>query len=109
MRARDLAITGLLAACGASGAHPGTAASGPPDDGGLDGGIDAVDGHPECDVAATPATCAGWASTTGSFATDTLPGAVAIADLDRDGHPDLAVASNWNGTVSVLLSRGDAT
>ncbi len=39
------------------------------------------------------------------------PAAVAIADLNRDGKPDLAVADfyYYRSTVSVLLGRGDGT
>jgi FG-GAP-like repeat len=35
--------------------------------------------------------------------------AVAVADLSRDGHLDLATANSVAGTVSVLLGRGDGT
>jgi uncharacterized protein (TIGR03437 family) len=37
------------------------------------------------------------------------PQTVAIGDLNRDGIPDLAVASNGSNTVSVLLGKGDGT
>ena len=35
--------------------------------------------------------------------------AIAAADLDGDGHPDLALANEVDNTVSVLLGRGDGT
>jgi hypothetical protein len=42
-----------------------------------------------------------------------LPSAVAIADVNRDGHGDVIVASlgsvGSDGTVSVLLSNADGT
>ena len=37
------------------------------------------------------------------------PHAVAVADLDGDGKPDLAVTGYDDGTVSVLLNNGDGT
>jgi hypothetical protein len=39
-------------------------------------------------------------------------GSVAVADLNGDGKPDLAVTTNWNevfGSVGVLLGNGDGT
>jgi hypothetical protein len=43
------------------------------------------------------------------FGTGFHPGSVAIADLNADGRPDLAVASLSSWTVSVLLGNGDGT
>jgi Flp pilus assembly secretin CpaC len=37
------------------------------------------------------------------------PVSVAIADFNKDGHPDLAVANQTAGTVSILLGNGDGT
>jgi hypothetical protein len=37
------------------------------------------------------------------------PFSVAVGDLDRDGHLDLAVANYGGGSVSVLLGNGDGT
>src|SRR5207253_2094794 len=34
---------------------------------------------------------------------------VAVADFNRDGIPDLAVANNDSNTVTVLLGNGDGT
>jgi Flp pilus assembly secretin CpaC len=42
------------------------------------------------------------------FPTGNNPAAVAVADLNGDGHLDLAVA-NLDGTVSILLGAGDGT
>ena len=36
-----------------------------------------------------------------------LPYAVAVADFNRDGHPDLAVANAGSNSVSILLYRSD--
>src|SRR6266545_1636194 len=38
-----------------------------------------------------------------------VPVSVAIADLNADGRPDLAVANATSSTVSVLLGNGDGT
>jgi len=37
------------------------------------------------------------------------PVSVAIADFNKDGHPDLAVANQTDGTISILLGNGDGT
>ncbi len=37
------------------------------------------------------------------------PLSVTIGDLDGDGNPDLAVANEWDGNISVLLGNGDGT
>ncbi|HEV2495377.1 MAG TPA: FG-GAP-like repeat-containing protein [Terriglobia bacterium] len=37
------------------------------------------------------------------------PGAVAVADFNGDGKPDLAVANSLDGTVSILIAKGDGT
>jgi hypothetical protein len=42
------------------------------------------------------------------YATDLSPEDVATADLNRDGHADLVVATG-NNSVSVLLGKGDGT
>jgi hypothetical protein len=49
-----------------------------------------------------------FASPVGSFA-GTTPVAVAIADLDGDGRPDLAVANRDSNDVSVLLALAGAS
>jgi hypothetical protein len=66
-------------------------------------------------VGASIAACSGTspAQTCGFARTDhrvgSGPSAVVVADLDRDGDLDLAVANNTSGTVSVLLGNGDGT
>jgi hypothetical protein len=44
-----------------------------------------------------------------NYPTGTGATAVAVADLNGDGIPDLAVADAYNSTVSVLLGNGDGT
>ncbi len=44
-----------------------------------------------------------------SFDTGNSPYSVAIADLNADGRPDLAVANYSSNSVSVLLGNGDGT
>jgi hypothetical protein len=44
-----------------------------------------------------------------AYPTDVDPVFVAIADFNRDGKPDLAVANQLASTVSVLLGNGDGT
>jgi Flp pilus assembly secretin CpaC len=43
------------------------------------------------------------------FDTGKGPISVAIADFNKDGHPDLVVANQMDGTISVLLGNGDGT
>ena len=56
-----------------------------------------------------------WANGNGTFGTRTdfaiggRPRSLAIADLNADGRPDLAVAPYLSGVVSVLLGNGDGT
>jgi type II secretory pathway component GspD/PulD (secretin) len=47
--------------------------------------------------------------TTISLPSGFQPTALAAADLNGDGHTDLAVADSGNNTVSVLLGNGDGT
>jgi hypothetical protein len=49
-----------------------------------------------------------FAGTT-SYATGKSPAEVAIGDLNGDGKPDLAIANQDGGTVSVLPNRGDGS
>lgn len=44
-----------------------------------------------------------------AFAVGSSPGAVNVADLNRDGKPDVVVANSGGGTISVLLGNGDGT
>jgi hypothetical protein len=39
------------------------------------------------------------------FATGSFPAAIAVADLNNDGHPDFAAANLFGNNVSVLLNR----
>src|SRR5262245_52636959 len=43
------------------------------------------------------------------FRVGSAPVAVAVADVNRDGHPDLVVANRDSSTVSVLLGNGNGT
>src|SRR5215831_13576494 len=43
------------------------------------------------------------------YATRSNPRAVAVGDLDGDGHLDLAVANELDNSVSVLINHGDGT
>jgi hypothetical protein len=45
----------------------------------------------------------------GTLATGIKPLAVAIADVNRDGKPDLVVANSGSKSVSVLLGNGNGT
>ena len=44
-----------------------------------------------------------------NYDADDHPFSVAIGDLNGDGHPDLVVANEWSGNVSVLLGNGDGS
>ena len=41
--------------------------------------------------------------------TGSVPQGIAIADFNADGKPDMAVANQTDGTVSILLGNGDGT
>jgi predicted NUDIX family NTP pyrophosphohydrolase len=82
-----------------------------------------ADGRPDLAVANTnpdsysPTVSVLLGNGDGTFGTKTdfgtgsgfLPSSVAIADLNADGRPDLAVAIAGSNTVSVLLGNGDGT
>jgi hypothetical protein len=42
-----------------------------------------------------------------AYAVGSGPDSVAVSDFNGDGIPDLAVANSRDGTVSVLLGKGD--
>ena len=44
-----------------------------------------------------------------SYSVGTTPAAIAIGDFNGDGKPDLAVANQGSGNVSILLGNGDGT
>ncbi len=43
------------------------------------------------------------------YTAGTGPSSVAIADFNKDGHPDLVVANQIDGTLSILFGNGDGT
>ena len=66
-------------------------------------------------VACRPALQVGTASAAvtftpaSKFTADKLPASVAIGDLNADGRPDLAVANDFTGNVSVLLATASGS
>jgi sugar lactone lactonase YvrE len=50
-----------------------------------------------------------FSATPSSLSVGTYPTSVAPADFDGDGRPDVAVASSYNGTMSVLLTKPTET
>src|SRR6266481_620519 len=44
-----------------------------------------------------------------NYASGNGPISVAIADVNKDGHPDLVVANETDGTLSIFLGNGDGT
>jgi hypothetical protein len=55
------------------------------------------------------ATTAALTFASSTYPTGSNPYAVAVADFNRDGIPDLVVTNNGSNTVSVLLGKGDGT
>jgi hypothetical protein len=45
----------------------------------------------------------------GTFSAGTKPLGVVVADVNRDGHPDLITANSASNSVSVLLGNGNGT
>ena len=60
-------------------------------------------------AAAAQALLAGLTLPRTDYDTGKGPISVAIADFNKDGHPDLAVANQTDGTISILLGNGDGT
>jgi Flp pilus assembly secretin CpaC len=58
-------------------------------------------------AAAAQALLSGLTLPRTDFDTGKGPVSVAIADFNKDGHPDLAVANQTDGTISILLGIGD--
>ena len=52
---------------------------------------------------------AGADFTTKDYTVGSLPTNVLVYDFNGDGKPDLAVLNNGDGTVSILLNKGDGT
>src|SRR5262249_55432254 len=46
---------------------------------------------------------------TTTMVTGDKPSSIAVGDVDRDGHQDVAVSNYDDGTTVVLLGRGDGT
>lgn len=57
----------------------------------------------------SPALLAGLSLPRTDYATGKSPVSMAIADFNRDGHPDLVVANQADGTISIFLGNGDGT
>ena len=55
------------------------------------------------------ALLAGFTPPRTDYDTGKGPISVAIADFNKNGHPDLAVANQSDGTISILLGNGDGT
>jgi hypothetical protein len=77
------------------------------------GGTASVGGSTTIGGTATTATCTWGFGPPTAYAAGEAPETIAIADFDRDGHPDLAV-KNYGGdpgghTLNTLHNRGDGT
>jgi Flp pilus assembly secretin CpaC len=57
----------------------------------------------------TNGTQVGTFGTQTTVATGNGPAGIAAADFNNDGHPDLAVTNQTDGTVSIILGNGNGT
>lgn len=57
----------------------------------------------------TPAQAQTYVFNQAVFNVGQTPQAMAVGDLNGDGKPDLAVVSNMNGTLSILIGKADGT
>jgi Flp pilus assembly secretin CpaC len=60
-------------------------------------------------AAVAAALTSGLSLPTNTYDVGQAPISVAIADFNEDGKPDLAVANQKDGTISILLGNGDGT
>lgn len=115
--AQQTVIPMLGSGTGSFAAQPSLAAGGPGRDVALadfdgDGHLDYVEVTAGQNTAAARVR---WGTGTGTFEANglvlsagTSPMAVTVGDIDHDGDPDIAVASQ-TGAVTVILSKGDRT